>query len=123
MSPNHLHMVWGTSTAPNPINSVGSATVTAAVTITRSIFKIEDPSRGPGRVDFRGPDEAFGLEGTPKPKIQRDPSPPKRNLICGPPLYPHLSINIIMKTYFSGTQKSLIFGVWTAGATETQTLK
>ncbi len=50
-------------------------------------IKIEDPSRGPGRVDFRAPDEGFGLEGTPKPKILRDPSPQKGNLICGPPLY------------------------------------
>ena len=51
---------------------------TAADTTTRSTFKIEDPSLGPGRVDFKAPDEGFGLEGTPKPKIQRDPSPPKR---------------------------------------------
>jgi hypothetical protein len=41
----------------------------AAVITTRSTFKIEDPSLGPGRVDFRAPDEGFGLEGTPKPKI------------------------------------------------------
>ncbi len=41
-------------------------------------IKVEDPSRGPGRIDFTAPDEGFGLEGTPKPKIQRDPSPPKR---------------------------------------------
>jgi hypothetical protein len=54
---------------------------TAADMTTRCAFKIEDPSRGPGRVDLRGPDEGFGLEGTSKPKIQRDPSPPKRNLI------------------------------------------
>ncbi len=26
-------------------------------------------------------DEGFGLEGTPKPKIQRDPSPPKRETL------------------------------------------
>ncbi len=45
---------------------------------TTCAFKIEDPSRGPGRVHFTAPDEGFGLEGTPKPKIQRDPSPPKR---------------------------------------------
>ena len=44
---------------------------------TRCAFKIEDPSLGPGRVDFRAPDEGFGLEGSPKPKIQRDPSPKK----------------------------------------------
>jgi hypothetical protein len=62
------------------------ASYTAADTTTRSTFKIEDPSLGPGRVHFRGPDEGFGLEGTPKPQIQRDPSPPKGNLICGPPL-------------------------------------
>ncbi len=59
---------------------------TAADTTTRSTFKIEDPSLGPGRVDFRGPEEGFDLEGTPKPKIQRDPLPQKRNLICGTPL-------------------------------------
>ncbi len=40
----------------------------------------------PGRVEFRAPDE-FGLEGTPKPKIQRGPSPQKGNLLYGPPLY------------------------------------
>ncbi len=48
---------------------------------TRCAFQIEDPSRGPGRVDFRAPDEGFGFEGTPKPKIQRDTSPQKGNLI------------------------------------------
>ncbi len=51
---------------------------TPAVTFTRSTRKIEDHSRGPGRVDCRAPDEAFGFERTPKPKIQRDPFPPKR---------------------------------------------
>ncbi len=45
---------------------------------TRCAFKIEDPSRGLGRVDFTAPDEGFGLDGTPKLKIQRDPSPQKR---------------------------------------------
>ncbi len=45
---------------------------------TRCAFKIKDPSPGPGRVDFTAPDEGFGLEGTPRPKIQRDPSPPKK---------------------------------------------
>ncbi len=40
-------------------------------------FKIEGPSQGPGRIDFTVPDEGFGLDGTPKPKIQRDPSPQK----------------------------------------------
>ncbi len=40
---------------------------TAAVTTTRSTFKIEDPSPGLGRVDFGAPDEGFGFEGTPKP--------------------------------------------------------
>ncbi len=44
---------------------------------TRCASKIEDPSRGPGRVDFRAPDEGFGLEGTPKLKIQRNLSPEK----------------------------------------------
>ncbi len=48
---------------------------TAADITTRSTLKIEDPSRGPGRVDFRAPDKGFGLEGTPKPKIRRDPFP------------------------------------------------
>jgi hypothetical protein len=41
---------------------------------------------------LRAPDEGFGLEGTPKPKIQKDPIPPKMgNLICNTPLYgaPH----------------------------------
>ena len=51
---------------------------TAADMTTRCAFKIEDPSRGPGRVDFRSLDEGFGLEGTPKLKIQRDPSPPQK---------------------------------------------
>ena len=40
----------------------------------------------------RAPDEGFGLEGTPKPKIQRGPSPQKENLICGPPLYIHANM-------------------------------
>ena len=47
---------------------------------TRCAFKIEDNFLGPGRVDLRGPDNGFGFEGTPKPRIQRDPSPPKGNL-------------------------------------------
>jgi hypothetical protein len=59
---------------------------TAADMTTRCAFKLEDPSRGPGRVDFRAPDEGFRIEGTPKPKIQRDPSPPNKNLVCGTPL-------------------------------------
>ncbi len=62
---------------------------------TRCAFKIEDPSLGPGRVDFRAPDEGFGLEGTPEPKIQRDPSPKKENLICGPPLYIGIAWQIV----------------------------
>ncbi len=51
---------------------------TAADMTTRCAFKIGDPSRDPGRVDCRAQDEGFGLEGTPKPKIQRGPSLPKR---------------------------------------------
>ncbi len=51
---------------------------TAADMTTGCAFKIEDPSLGPGRVHFTAPDEGFGLEGTPKPKIQRYPSPQKR---------------------------------------------
>ncbi len=35
---------------------------TAAVTTTRSTVKNKDPYRGPRRVDFRPPDEEFGLE-------------------------------------------------------------
>jgi hypothetical protein len=69
-----------------PYMNIFTNVVTAAVRTTRSTFKIEDHSRSPEGGDFGGPDEGFGLEGTPKPKIQRDPSPPK-NLICGPPLY------------------------------------
>ncbi len=61
---------------------------TAADMTTRCAFKIEDPSRGPRRVDFTAQDEGFCLEAVPEPKIRRDPSPPKGNLICGPPLYP-----------------------------------
>ncbi len=53
---------------------------TAAVTTTRSTFKIEDPSRGPVEVELTAPDEGFGFEDTPKPKIQRDPSPQKETL-------------------------------------------
>jgi hypothetical protein len=53
-------------------------TGTAAVITTRSTFEIEDPSLGPGRVDFRGPGEGFGHEGTPKPKIQWGPSQKKK---------------------------------------------
>ncbi len=53
---------------------------TAAEATTRSTFKIEDPSLGPGSVDFKAPDEGFGLEWTPKPKIQRGPSPKKETL-------------------------------------------
>ncbi len=62
---------------------------------TRCAFKIEDPSRGPGRVDFTAPGEGFGLQGTPKPKIRRDSSPKKGNLICGSPLYIKLLNNFV----------------------------
>ncbi len=51
---------------------------TAAVTTTRSTFKIEGPSRVPWRVEFWGPDEGFGLEGIPEVKIQRGHSSQKR---------------------------------------------
>ena len=60
---------------------------TAAATTTRSPFGIEDLALGPGRVDVSAPVEGFGVEGTPKLKIQRDPFPQKESLICGPPLY------------------------------------
>ncbi len=55
---------------------------TAAEITTRSTFKIEDPSRSPGRVGLWPPGEGFGIEGTPKPKIQRDPSPPFKRKPC-----------------------------------------
>ena len=41
------------------------ATITAAVTTTKSTFKIEDPSLGPGRVDFTVPDKSFCFECAP----------------------------------------------------------
>ncbi len=63
------------------------STTTAADMTTRCAFKIEDPFRGPGRVHFGAPDEEFGLEGTPKPKIQGGLPPQKGNLICSTPLY------------------------------------
>ncbi len=53
---------------------------TAADMTTRCASKIEDTSRGPGRVHFEAPDEGFGFEGTPKPKIQKDPPPQKGTL-------------------------------------------
>ena len=62
-------------------------TTTTADTTTRSTFNM-----GPGRVDFKAPDEGFGLEWTPKPKIQRDPSPQQGNLVCGMPLYIYIYI-------------------------------
>ncbi len=40
--------------------------------------KIADPSLGPGRINFRGPDEEFGFEGVPKPKFERGSTSPKR---------------------------------------------
>ncbi len=42
---------------------------------TRSTFKIEDPSLGPGRVDFRAPDEGFGFEGPRNPGSTGAPPP------------------------------------------------
>ncbi len=60
---------------PRPCGPEGAPT--AAVTTIRCTFKIEDPSLGPGRVDFTAPDEGLCLGGTPKPEIQRDPSPQK----------------------------------------------
>ncbi len=67
----------------------------AAATTTRSTFKIEDPSLGPGKADFRAPDEGFGLKGTPKPKIQGDPSPTKRKPYMWDAAVRFGSINII----------------------------
>jgi hypothetical protein len=52
-------------------------------TTTKCAFKIEDPSR---RKPILGPWNEFGIEGTPKPKAQRDPAPQKENLLCGTPL-------------------------------------
>ena len=40
--------------------------LTAAVTTARTTVKIEDPSRGPWREDFRGPDKGFGFGGDPE---------------------------------------------------------
>ncbi len=76
----------GYDSFPDQTNTIGNIRLTAADTTTRSTFEIEDPSLGSGRVDFNAPDEGFGLEWTPKPKIQSDLSPQKGNLICGPPL-------------------------------------
>jgi hypothetical protein len=48
-------------------------------------MRIQDrrPFPGPQEGRFDGPGRKNGLKGTPKPKIQRDPSPLKGNLICG----------------------------------------
>ena len=94
---------------------------TAAITTTRSTFEIEDPSRGPGRVDFRSPDEGFGLEGTPQNLRSRGTRPPKkRNLIYGPPLYRRLPDGGSSRWGFSDLMDSVILGVWAApGARET----
>ena len=78
---------------------------------TRRAFKIEDPSRGPGRADFRAPDEGFGLEGTPKPKIQRDPSPQKGNLICGPPVQSPTVVSLVVGLAFGPTCGLPVAGV------------
>jgi hypothetical protein len=43
--------------------NTSSLKATAAATTTRFTFKIEDPSRSPGRVEFRDLDEGSGLEG------------------------------------------------------------
>jgi hypothetical protein len=59
---------------------------TTAVTTTRSTLKIEDPSLGPGRVDFRAPGGGFRLQGAPEPKIRRGPFQNSLNLVYGPPL-------------------------------------
>ncbi len=94
--PSSLGMRFGGRQPPNPGNLGGGSTPTqgemknnikyrlnanhetAAVTTTRSTYKIEDPSRGPGRVHLRALDAGFCLEAVPEPKIRRDPSPPKR---------------------------------------------
>ncbi len=41
---------------------------TAAVTTARSSFQIEDPSRGPGKVDFMTPDGGSRLQGARNPR-------------------------------------------------------
>jgi hypothetical protein len=74
----------GPSAKQRPAGSKSRKGARAAVaTTTRRPIKIEDPSRGPGRVDFRGTDKGFGLEGTPKPKIQRGPPPNKETSYAG----------------------------------------
>ncbi len=60
---------------------------TAVATTTRCTSKIEDPSLGPGRIDFGAPDGEFRLKGAPEPEIRMDPSPNYWNLVYGPPLY------------------------------------
>ncbi len=61
--------------------------MTAADMTTRSTFKIEDPSRGPGRVDFTAPDEGFGLLRPQNLRSGGTLPPKKGNLTGGPPLY------------------------------------
>ncbi len=50
---------------------------TAADMTTRCAFKIEDPSGGPGRVDFTAPDEGLGLEGPRNLRSRGTHPPPK----------------------------------------------
>ncbi len=101
----------------NVVRSKATPLATAADMTTRSAFKIEAPSRGPGRVDFKGPDERFGLDRTPKPKIQRNPSAPKINRIRGPPLY--LSLFCQRPTRFTRDKPDLFLlrGAWTCCST------
>ncbi len=65
---------------PNEVSPRTDADTAADMT-TRCTFKNEDPSRGPGRVHVTAPDKGFGLEGTPKAKIQRKPSPQSKPYI------------------------------------------
>jgi hypothetical protein len=55
-------------------------TLTAADMTRRCAFKIDDPSRGPGRVEFTASDEGFGLEG-PRNLRSRETLPPNKETL------------------------------------------
>ncbi len=68
-------VLWDGPLADHKVVKLGTPQkLTGAATTTRCTFEFEDPSPGPGRVEFRTPDGGFRLKGAPEPKIRRDPS-------------------------------------------------
>jgi hypothetical protein len=80
----HKFIGFGAIAMTKPYKFIGFGAIAAADMTTRCAFKIEDPSRGPGRVDFRALDLAS--RGPRNLRSRGTPPQQKGNLLCGPSL-------------------------------------